>query len=72
MGRMKDLAKCRDCGTRRQVWHIEWIRAARPRCRACGGPLQQSEASAKEHAAHRDAKKSSWEASKQKGNGETS
>jgi len=57
MGRMKDWAKCLDCGERRIVYHKEWIRAARPRCLRCGGPIEPSKAAAKEHTVHYDGKK---------------
>lgn len=57
MGRMKDWAKCLDCGERRIVRHKEWIRAARPRCLRCGGPVEPSETAASEHAAHHDGRK---------------
>ena len=49
MGRKFDVAKCIDCGTRRKVEHREWIRAARPRCYACGGPVEVSNQAAGEH-----------------------
>lgn len=57
MGRIKDWAKCVDCGARRQVRHKEWIRASRPRCLSCGGIIEPSETAAEEHAAHRAAEK---------------
>jgi len=57
MGRIRDWAKCLDCGERRMVSHKEWIRASRPRCRACGGPVEPSDAAADEHASHYEAEK---------------
>ena len=57
MGRYKDWAKCLDCGERRMVSRKEWIRAARPRCRACGGPVEPSDTAANEHVAHYEAEK---------------
>jgi hypothetical protein len=57
MGRIKDWAKCLDCGARRLVRHKEWIRASRPRCLACGGPIEPSGKAADEHASHYDAEK---------------
>jgi len=59
MGRMRDWAKCVDCGSRRQVVHKEWIRAARPRCFACGGLVEPSDQAKDEHAEHHDGMKSS-------------
>ena len=56
MGQYSDFANCLDCGAKRKVTHKEWIRAARPRCRACGGPLEASQAASKEHAKHGAAK----------------
>jgi len=57
MGRRKDWAKCLSCGSRRLVEHKEWIRASRPRCRACGGAIELSTTAADEQAAHTDAQK---------------
>lgn len=57
MGANYDNATCVDCKTIRRVYHREWIRAAAPRCRACGGRVEKSEASAKEHLVHSDAKR---------------
>jgi hypothetical protein len=56
MGRFSDFATCLDCGTKRKVSHKEWIRAARPRCRACGGPIEISQAASDQHAEHDAAK----------------
>ena len=55
MGRLRDWAQCLDCGSRRLVSHKEWIRASRPRCLACGGPIEPSAAAADEHAEHNTA-----------------
>lgn len=55
MGRMRDWAKCVDCGSRRQVKHKEWIRASQPRCYACGGRVEPSDDAKDEHAEHHDA-----------------
>lgn len=44
MGVRYDWAKCCNCGQRCQVKKKLWLRAARPRCMTCGGPLEQSEA----------------------------
>ena len=49
MGNKGDIAKCRDCGNRRLVLKREWLRAARPRCTACGGPLENSYAARKQN-----------------------
>lgn len=42
MGNYFDMVACIDCGTRRRVSRNEWNRAARPRCLACGGPVEIS------------------------------
>jgi hypothetical protein len=42
MGDYFDMVTCIDCGSRRQVSRNEWNRAARPRCLACGGPVEIS------------------------------
>ena len=55
MGRIRDWAKCLDSGARRQVAKKEWIRASRPRCHACGGPVEPSDKAADEHAVHHNA-----------------
>ena len=54
MGIRRDWAKCTSCGARRLVAHREWIRASRPRCLKCGGPIEISADAADEHAAHHD------------------
>lgn len=54
MGYHYDYGVCRDCGKKRRVRHVEWIRASRPKCRACGGGLDPSMTASDEHAAHRD------------------
>lgn len=41
--------RCRDCLTLRYVLPRELMRAARPRCLGCGGPLEETEASHKRH-----------------------
>ena len=56
MGHRRDWATCLDCGERRMVPHREWIRASRPRCLGCGGPLEVSTTAADEQARHLDAK----------------
>lgn len=55
MGHHYDIGTCDDCGTRRKVLHREWIRAARPRCPACGGYLDVSAMASDEHVTHEDA-----------------
>ena len=57
MGILHDIGTCADCGVRRIVKHREWIRAASPRCYACGGRLLESMASHDEHVAGQDAKR---------------
>jgi hypothetical protein len=57
MGRIRDWAKCLECGERRMVSHKEWIRASRPRCLRCGGTIEPSDTAADEHAAHSNALK---------------
>ena len=57
MGALWDIGRCRDCGLGRRVRKREWIRAAQPRCYACGGALEQSQASHDEHTEHGDAKR---------------
>ena len=52
MGQKYDMGRCLSCGTIRKVLHREWIRAARPRCLACGGPLEASHKASGEHAKH--------------------
>lgn len=54
MGRKYDIATCRDCGAHRRVDHREWIRASRPRCLACGGPVEASNQAANEHVDRED------------------
>jgi len=54
MGKCWDIAKCLNCGETRKVSHREWIRAARPRCLACGGPVEPSTAAHEEHIDHED------------------
>src|SRR5687767_10679686 len=41
--------RCRDCKKMRYVLPRELIRAARPRCLACGGPLEETEANHERH-----------------------
>lgn len=41
--------RCRDCQTLRYVLPHELIRAARPRCLACGGPLEETAVSHERH-----------------------
>jgi len=48
---------CQDCGNRQRVSHREWIRASRPRCQACGGSLQKSEAAQINDINHKEALK---------------
>lgn len=55
MGVHWDWATCLDCGKRRTVKHREWIRASRPRCLACGGPVEPSEAAKDDHRESLDA-----------------
>jgi hypothetical protein len=52
MGQKYDMGTCLSCGTTRKVLHREWIRAARPRCLACGGALEASHRASGEHAKH--------------------
>ena len=52
-----DVAFCLDCGVKRRVGRHEWQHAARPRCHACGGPIEQSMASAERHKTHEDVAK---------------
>jgi len=54
MGYRYDYGECLDCGERRRVYHREWIRAASPRCRGCGGRLEPSKQASKEHVKHND------------------
>ena len=56
MGRMWDIAVCLNsrCGERRRVYHREWIRASRPRCLGCGGPIEPSSSASEEHVEHED------------------
>lgn len=56
MGRQFDVAVCLDCKTHRRVYHREWIRASRPRCLKCGGPVEISNMAREEHLAHQEAK----------------
>ena len=44
MGAYRDWAKCLECGEREMVNRVRWFKASRPRCKACGGPLEKSEA----------------------------
>jgi hypothetical protein len=55
MGQYKDWAKCLDCNERRMVTKKEWLRASRPRCYRCGGPVEPSAKAADEHATGHDA-----------------
>lgn len=41
--------RCLDCHKCRFVSRIEWTRAARPRCTACGGQLDETKTTAKRH-----------------------
>lgn len=43
MGAYSDWSRCCSCGQRARIRKKLWLRAARPRCGACGGPLEQSE-----------------------------
>lgn len=52
MGAYSDWSRCCSCGQRALIRKKLWLRAARPRCGACGGPLEQSEAAAAGDAAH--------------------
>ena len=54
MGSRYDMAGCVECGSRRRVYHREWLRASAPRCRACGGRVEESSAARKEHTTHDD------------------
>lgn len=56
MGQFKDWAVCLDCGERRIVKHREWIRASRPRCLRCGGPIEPSSDAQNDMARHAEAK----------------
>jgi hypothetical protein len=49
LGVKYDFGVCRDCGLKTKVNHKEWMRAAIPRCRACGGSLEESNAAGDEH-----------------------
>ena len=49
MGKFWDIATCLNCGERRRVYRREWIRAARPRCLACGGPVEPSKPAKSQH-----------------------
>lgn len=49
---MKVVAECLDCGAKRQVSSKEWIRAARPRCYDCGGPVEPSESARERYLLH--------------------
>ena len=49
MGISYDIGTCVDCHTRRVVRHLEWLRAAVPRCHACGGRLEPAAAAYAEH-----------------------
>lgn len=44
-----DSFSCLECGTRRYVTKIEQTRVARPKCMACGGTLQETQATRKRH-----------------------
>lgn len=55
MGVIRDLATCLDCGNRQTVRKREWIRASRPRCVACGGPVEPSVPARDDMARHNDA-----------------
>ncbi len=46
--RGKRMYVCRDCGEKRLVHWVELNRAAIPRCRACGGALDEFSEGAKE------------------------
>lgn len=52
MGLCWDIGKCVDCGEYRKVAHQEWNKAAVPRCCGCGGRLEPSKATRREHAFH--------------------
>ena len=54
MGKFWDIAKCLNCGEKSKVRHREWIRASRPRCPGCGGPVEPSKAAYEEHVDHED------------------
>jgi uncharacterized protein with PIN domain len=56
MGVKYDIGECCRCSKRRRVAHKEWIRASRPRCLECGGPLEPSAMATEEHVSHQDAK----------------
>jgi NAD-dependent SIR2 family protein deacetylase len=49
MGTKYDLGECVDCHQRQRVRHLEWVRAAAPRCRNCGGRLEPSAVAYEEH-----------------------
>lgn len=54
MGIRSDWAQCCSCGKRTMIKKKLWLRASRPRCMECGGPLEQSEAARQGDIVHRD------------------
>ncbi len=68
MGHKYDMGTCCSCGTKRIVTHKEWIRASRPRCYECGGPLEQSAQSYREHVTHKTLKSTMAEIRKEQPN----